>query len=128
MMLLVGVALGLVGIAAAAAHRQYGQAAVYSIVAVMLSAVTLLVAKDVRWAVLLCVVALGGQPVAVVGCIWELTHGVDAVKADPLRAIGFDPVFAVTVNLVYSTVGFAVFCWIVSRGRTRRGPGRDVAR
>jgi hypothetical protein len=55
----------------------------------------------------------------------ELVVGVDAEKAQRVRLLGFDPVVAVTINLVYSVAAVALFCWLVLRWlRWRSGSAR----
>jgi hypothetical protein len=114
-LVLVGAALAVVGAVGAATHGQPTQLAVFLAVAAVLSAVAVLVARRVGWAVAICLVALAGQSFAVVGSWWELARGVSPFKADELRHLGFDPRFGVGVNLVFSAVGFGLFCWFAIR-------------
>jgi hypothetical protein len=45
-----------------------------------------------------------------------------------LELIGFDSTAAVTINLIYSTLGMAVFCWYAVAWRTgRRTPRNEDA-
>jgi hypothetical protein len=114
-LVLAGVVLALTGAIAAFLHQQYGNAAVFVAVAVVLAAVAVLIGRGVRWAVAVCFGALAGQLGAIVGTIWELTHGVAAVKAQQLQTLGFDPITAVAINLIYSSIGFGLFCWLAWR-------------
>lgn len=110
-----GVALAVTGALAAVSHSQEINAVAFVAVAVVLVAAAVLVARGVRWAVAVCFVVLAGQLAAIVGTVWELTHGVAEIKAGQLRALGFDPTISVAINLVYSSVGFGLFCWLALR-------------
>lgn len=112
-LVLAGVAMAATGAIAAFSHHQAGQAPAFVVVAVVLVTAALLIIRGVRWAVAVCFVAMAGQLGAVVGTIWELTHGIAAAKVRQLRGLGFDPTTAVVINLIYSTVGFALFCWLL---------------
>jgi hypothetical protein len=125
-MLMAGVGLAVAGAIGAFAHDRVGDAAVFVAVGTVIGAVALLVRRGVRWATILCLAAFAGQLGAVIGTGWELTHTVADVKAGQLRAIGFDPVTAVTINLVYSFLAFILFCWFVTIWwRRRRGTSED---
>lgn len=86
-------------------------------VAVALAGITLAAAvlRGARWALGVAAVSLGGQLGAVVGTAWELIGGVAASKARELRQLGVSPAVGVLINLVYSTVAVALFCWLVQR-------------
>jgi len=114
-LLLTGIDLALLGAVAATTHRQPENAVVFLVVAAVLGCSAALIWRRVRWAVTLCLIALAGQSAAVVGTAWELVHGVAGIKADQLRSLGFDPELGVTLNLVYSTIGFGLFCWFAVR-------------
>jgi hypothetical protein len=90
-------------------------AMMFAVVAAALIIVALGTLRATRWAVLVSVVLLGGQGAGVVGSAWELVSGVAPVKARELRALGFSPTVGVALNLVYSAVAFALFCWWVAR-------------
>lgn len=127
-MLFAGVGLAAAGTIGAVTHGRATDAVVFVVVGIVISAVAMLVGRGVRWATVLCLVAFGGQCAAVSGSAWELTHTVAGFKADQLRAIGFDPVVAVAINLVYSALAFALFCWFVARWwghRQTREPRRS---
>ena len=124
--LVAGIGLTVTGLTASLAHHQSGQAAAYVAVSVVLTAFAVLVWRRVRWATLLCLIALAGQVFAVAGTIWELTHSVAAVKATQLQAIGFNPYTGVTINLIYSATSFGVFCWIVAHRRTTQRNANDM--
>jgi hypothetical protein len=107
------------GLAAAAAvlSATHGLATlipVFATVTLALTVLAVLVWRELRWAVLITLIALAGQAIAVAGILIELTTGIAAVKADQLRQLGFDPTTGVIVNLIYSSIGFALFCWYVS--------------
>jgi hypothetical protein len=74
-----------------------------------------LVWRQTRWAVLVTLAALAGQAVAVAGTIVELARGIADVKVRQLQQLGFNPVAGVIINLVYSAIGFIVFCWFAIR-------------
>lgn len=115
-----GVGLASCALIAAVLHHQAGQAWAFLGVAVVLAAVAVAVALGVRWVIVVCFVALAGQAAAIVGTAVELVTGVAAIKQRQLRSLGFDPTAAVAVNLVYSTAGFGLFCWLAWRWKTRR--------
>ncbi|OMC19076.1 hypothetical protein [Mycobacterium sp. SP-6446] len=114
-LMLAGVGLAVTALVSALAHRETGQALAYIAVAVALTGVAVLVLRGMRWVIRLVIVVLAGQLVAIVGIVWELSHGIDARKAGQLRQLGFDPTAGVVINLIYSSVGFALFCWFAGR-------------
>ncbi|MGE2816173.1 hypothetical protein ACQI5H_13675 [Mycobacterium heidelbergense] len=114
-LMLAGVGLAVTALVSAVAHRETGQALVYVPVAIVLTGVAVLVLRGTRWVIRLVLVVLAGQLVAIAGIIWELSHGIDARKAGQLRELGFDPTAGVVINLIYSSVGFALFCWFATR-------------
>ena len=63
--------------------------------------------RAARWALVIDLVLLAGFVIVVGGWLWELGH-VDPRKAAQLRAIGFDPSFAVGFQLGYSVAGGAL--------------------
>ena len=71
-------------------------------------------------------VALAGQVFAVAGTAVELSRGVAEVKSQQLRQLGFDPAVGVTINLAYSGLGFALFCWFAIRWLAARASGVDL--
>jgi hypothetical protein len=97
-----------------------GSALAFAAVAVGTAVVGTAVLLRSRWALLLTMVAFGGQVFAVAGTVWELASGIDAGKATELRRLGFDPTFGVVVNLVYSALAVVVFCWFALRWRRLR--------
>ncbi len=115
-----GAMLALTGAVAAARHDKMGVVPVYATVAVVLILMALAVWRGVGWVVAVLLVGQAGQIASVAGTAWELASGVAAVKANEVRGIGFDPATAVAINLCYSAVGFALFCWHVIRLRRRR--------
>jgi hypothetical protein len=115
MLVLCGTGLAAVSVEPGFRRLGTGQGLAFVAVAVVSAAFAVAVLRAWRWALALCGVALGGQVFAVVGTIAELVVGIDAGKARQVRLLGFDPVVAVSINLVYSAVGFALFCWLVAR-------------
>jgi hypothetical protein len=59
-LLLIGVAMAVTAAVGALVHQQTGQLWVFTVVAVALAAVAGLVARGVRWVIVLCFVALAG--------------------------------------------------------------------
>lgn len=125
-----GTCLAAVAVVPAFRRLGTGQGFAFLAVAVVLVALAVAVLRAWRWALALSAVGLGGQVAAVVGTVTELVVGIDAAKARQVRLLGFDPVVAVTVNLVYSAVAVVLFCWLVVRwlgwrsSSTVRAPGR----
>ena len=118
-----GVGLALTALILAVAHRDTGQALAYIPVAVGLTALAVMVLRGTRWAIQV-VVAFAGQLAAIAGIMRELSHGIDARKASQLRRLGFDPTAGVVINMIYSSIGFALFCWFARRwhnGKAKRG-------
>ncbi|GAA5153251.1 hypothetical protein GCM10023321_23230 [Pseudonocardia eucalypti] len=115
LLMVAGVALALIGATAAFSHLQESDAVAFIAVAVVLAAAAVLVAREVRWVVAVCFVVLAGQLAAIIGTIWELTHGIAEFKEKQLQALGFDPTTSVAINLAYSSIGFALFCWLALR-------------
>ncbi len=119
-----GVGLAVAALILAVAHRDTGQALAYIPVAVGLTALAVMVLRGIRWAIQVVVVGLAGQLAAIAGIVWELSHGIDARKASQLRRLGLDPTAGVVINLIYSSIGFALFCWFARRwhnGKAKRG-------
>ena len=112
---LCGTGLAAVSVVPAFRRLGTGPGLVFVVVAVAFVAFAMAVLRAWRWALALCAAALGGQALAVIGTVAELVAGVDAAKARQVRLIGFDPVVAVSINLVYSAVGFGLFCWLLAR-------------
>jgi hypothetical protein len=130
---LAGAGLAVSGLVASIVHDQRLQAVAYLVVTAALTALAVLVWRQVRWVTIVCLVGMAGQIVAVAGTAWELAHPIASGKALQLRTIGIDPTGATTVNLVYSAIAFGVFCWIAARrwarhrnqGSARHGPQTD---
>jgi hypothetical protein len=116
----VGVVMAVTALIASVTHGQTAQAWAFLAVASILAAAAWAVSRSVRWVTVVCFVGLAGQLFAVIGSAIELTIGVAAIKQQQLRSIGFDPTVVVTVNLIYSAVGFALFCWAAWRWKTQR--------
>jgi hypothetical protein len=114
-LLVAGVGLAVTALVLAVVHRETGQAVVYIAVAIGLTGVAVMVLRGVRWVIRVVIVVLAGQLVAIAGTTWELSDGVDARKAGLLRRLGFDPTAGVVINLIYSSIGFALFCWFAAR-------------
>lgn len=122
-LMLAGVGLALTALALAVAHGETGQALAYIPVAIVLTGVAVMVLRGTRWVIRVIIVVLAGQLVAIAGTTWELSHGIDARKAGQLRQLGFDPTAGVVINLIYSGVGFALFCWFATRWLAARRRG-----
>jgi hypothetical protein len=114
-LMLAGVGLAVTSLVLAVAHRATGQAVAYVLVAVGLIGVAVLVLRGTRWVNRAIIVVLAGQIGAIAGTIWELSHGIDARKAGQLHRLGFDPTAGVVINLIYSSIAFALFCWFAAR-------------
>jgi hypothetical protein len=119
-LLIGGIGLAAIGLIAALAHGQTGQAVAYLLVIVMLSAAAVAVWRQVRWVTMLCLIGLGGQAVAAVATIWELTHSIAHVKVAQLHAIGINPTIAVIINAIYSAIACTVVCIFAARQRAAR--------
>jgi uncharacterized membrane protein YecN with MAPEG domain len=119
-LMLAGVGLAVSALVLAVAHRETGQALAYIPVAIALTGVAVLVLRGTRWVIRVILVVLAGQLAAIAGTTWELSHGIDARKASQLRQLGFDPTAGVVINLIYSSIGFALFCWFATRWLTAR--------
>ncbi|WP_412538603.1 hypothetical protein R8Z50_22455 [Longispora sp. K20-0274] len=119
-----GVVLAWSSVPAAVARIGRWQGVVFLVVGVGLTVLAIGVVRGVRWASVIAVVGLAGQPLAVAGTLWELAYGIDAGKARELRLLGFEPTVGVTVNLAYSVVASALFGWFALRWwRARRTVG-----
>ena len=114
-LMLAGVGLAATALVLAVAHRETAQALAYIAVAIGLTGVAVMVLRGTRWVIRVVIVALAGQLAAIAGTTWELSHGIDARKASELRRLGFDPTAGVVINLIYSSIGFALFCWFATR-------------
>jgi hypothetical protein len=111
------------------AHRLTSQVPVFAAVTLVLILDAVLVWRELRWAVLITLAGLAGQAIAVAGIIIELTTGIAAVKAHQLQQLGFDPTTGVIINLIYSSIGFALFCWYAARRlKAHRRPPHGPAR
>ena len=128
-LMLAGVGLAVTALLLAVTHHQTGQVLAYIPVAIALTAVAVMVLRGTRWVIRIIVVVLAGQLAAIAGTTWELSHGIDARKASQLRQIGFDPTAGVVINLIYSSIGFALFCWFATRwlAARRRQEGETQA-
>ncbi len=123
--LLVAWVLAGAGLAAVAAVLSFTRVSardgfVYCAVAVVLSAVAVAVARDVRWVTLVVLATCAGQLGALVGLVLELVSGIAPVKADQLRALGFSPVAGILVNVALSATAFGLFAWFAVRWRRWR--------
>lgn len=99
-----------------------GQGLAFLVVAAACIGLAIAVLRGVRWALATGAVLLGGQLGAVIGTAWELIGGIATGKARTLRQLGFSPTAGVLLNLVYSTVAAALFCWLAQRWlKLRRG-------
>src|SRR5262249_20881176 len=114
-LILAGVGLAVIAAVLSGVHPVPAQLPAFAAGAWALTADAVLVWRRVGWAVLLTFAVLAGQAVAVIGTIAELTVGIADVKAHQLQQLGFDPTLGVIINLIYSGLGFAVFCWFAIR-------------
>lgn len=115
-----GTGMAISALIAAVLHHQAGQAWAFSAVASLLAAGAITAARNVRWVIVVCFVALAGQAAAIVGTSIELFTGIAPVKQRQLRSLGLNPTVSVAINLVYSTLGFGLFCWLAWRWKTQR--------
>jgi uncharacterized membrane protein YecN with MAPEG domain len=113
--MLAGAGLAVTALVLAVAHRATGQALAYIPVAIGLTGVAVMVLRGTRWVIRVIIIVLAGQLVAIAGTAWELSHGIDDRKAGQLRQLGFDPTAGVVINLIYSSIGFTLFCWFATR-------------
>jgi drug/metabolite transporter (DMT)-like permease len=120
----VGVCLATAGMIAALTHHDSGQAAIFTIVALVLASAAAMLLRGHRWAILIAVIILGGQWVAVAATIWELIHGIDPIKTRQLHHLGFNPTIGVIINLIYSSIGATLFAWFAVRYITMRRNAR----
>jgi hypothetical protein len=101
-----------------------GTGAVFTAIAAGLVLLAAGVLRRNRLAVAASLVLLAAQLAGAIGSAWELATSIDEAKAGQLRDLGFDPTFGVVLNLLYSTVAFAVFAWFAVRWlRARVGRG-----
>ena len=90
---------------------------IFVIPAVLLVLIACSLLASRMWAIALSFVLLVSQAVGVVAATLELVRGIDANKAIELRALGFDPRFGVSINLVFSLASVAVLAVAVMRAR-----------
>lgn len=114
----------LAGVTAGPAFTHLGTSQGLAFLAVTIVGIGLAVAvlRGARWALATSAVLLGGQLGAVIGTAWELTGGIATSKARMLQQLGFSPTAGLLINLVYSSVAVALFCWLAQRWlRIRHG-------
>ncbi len=119
----------LAGISCGPAFTQLGPGRGLAFVAVAVAAVgfAVVVLRGARIALTVAAVLLGGQLGGVIGTAWELVGGIATSKAEVIRRLGWSPTAGVFINLVYSTVAVALFCWFARRWlRLRRAPRRGA--
>jgi hypothetical protein len=114
-LILVGATLAAIAAILSVTHHALTQLPAFAVVTLVLSADAVLVWRKNRWAVLVTLVGLAGQAAAVAGTIVELAQGIADVKVHQLQRLGFNPTAGVIVNLIYSSMGFAVFGWFAFR-------------
>jgi hypothetical protein len=119
-----GAVMAVTALIASVTHGQTAQAWAFLAVASILAVATWAVGRNVRWVTVVCFVGLAGQLIAIVGTAIELATGIAVIKQQQLRSIGLDPTLGVTVNLIYSTAGFGLFCWAAWRWKTQRTRNR----
>jgi hypothetical protein len=109
------VALWLAGAAIAgaivplAAARSPSSGVLYAAVAMALVALAIGTARGTRWALRVSLVLLGLQLFGAIGSAWQLAHAAADEKAAELKRLGVDPTFGLTLNLIYSAIGFSRF-------------------
>ena len=136
-LVLLGTTLAAVAAILALTQHLLTDALAFGVVTLFLIADAVLVSRHNRWAVLVTLVGLAGQATAVAGTIAELALGIADVKAHQLQQLGFKPEVGVTINLIYSSIGFALFGWFAVRWliarrhknqRSARATARHTAR
>jgi hypothetical protein len=123
-LVLLGASLAAIASILSLTHHALPHALAFVAVTMCLAVDAVLVWRHNRWAVLVTLVGLAGQATAVAGTIAELALGIADVKARQLRQLGFKPEAGVTINLIYSTIGFALFGWFAVRWLAARRHGR----
>jgi hypothetical protein len=114
-LILLGATLAAIAAILSLGHHARSSALAFVAVTLLLTVDAALVWGHNRWAVGLTLVGLAGQATAVAGTIAELAFGIADVKAHQLQQLGFNPEVGVTINLIYSSIGFALFGWFVVR-------------
>jgi hypothetical protein len=116
--------VGLTGLACVLSFARVsaGQGFLFLVVALALTALATAVLRGARWAIVVALVLGAAQVVGIVGSALQLADHVDPTKAAGQRQIGFDPVLAVTINLIYSTIAFVLFGWWAWRWWRARRP------
>ena len=116
----IGVAFAAFTALLAAAHSEFGFAALYAVVAAALAALAGATSRGHRAAEIVTLIALGGQMIGAAGAGWELTQGDDnSAKARHLRQLGVNYRLALALNLAFSLAASAVFVWAVTGRRHR---------
>jgi pimeloyl-ACP methyl ester carboxylesterase len=112
----------LAAITAVPAFARLGTGAGLGFLAVAAAGIGLAIAvrRGARWALAIAAAGLGGQLAAVIGTAWELIGGISAQKAHTLHRLGLSPTVGLLVNLVYSSVAVALFCWLAHRWLNQR--------
>jgi hypothetical protein len=114
-LVLVGATLAAFASILALTHHVFAQLPAFAAVMTALTVDAVMLWRRIRWAVLVTLAALAGQAFAVVGTSVELGIGVADVKVRQLQQLGFNPTAGVIINLIYSVMGFVVFCWFAVR-------------
>ena len=114
-LVLVGATLAAIAAILCLTHHVFTQLPAFVAVMTVLIVDAVMVWRRIRWAVLVTLAGLAGQAFAVVGTIVELGFGVADVKVRQLQQLGFNPTAGVIINLIYSLMGFVVFCWFAAR-------------
>jgi hypothetical protein len=114
-LILLGATLAAIAAILSLTHHALTDALAFVAVTLFLTADAILVWRRNRWAVLVTLVGLAGQAAAVAGTIAELALGIAEVKAHQLQQLGFAPQAGVTINLIYSSIGFTLFGWFAVR-------------
>jgi hypothetical protein len=104
----------------AAARLGYVAAVPYVLVAAATATLAVGCHQARRWALAITAAALGAQVVDLIGATWAVIANPGGTKADDLRQLGINPRLGFAVNLLYSSLGAALFIVIGLRARTRR--------
>ena len=116
----IGVALSAFTAVLAAAHSEFGFAAIYALVAGALAALAGATSRGHRAAEIVTLIGLGSQLIGAAGAGWELARGDDnGAKARHLRGLGVNYRLALAVNFAFSLAASAVFVWAVTGRRHR---------
>ena len=95
-------------------HAGSGPSVVFVIPAIVLFALSLWTFWRRPWALGIGTVLSGVQILAAIGCIMDLRRGSFSMQHSFVAA-GIDPVTALRVHLIYSSIGSVLFLWAAAR-------------